>query len=765
MTALIGFELQKVWKKGSFLSLMLLLLLVNLFLLWYLNQPGKDEPPLSAYKAVYRDISDMTEQEKLTYILGLKEQAEGLSLVEQVRSLYSQGSQSGDSLAKQLKENNSDLYKKYEKLYRAGDYLIYTDSLTAERTLLDELYDEISAVSGYDDYLASVQKHSSQLGGISIFQSSASEENFGSRNIAKSAADHAGLSAGNILWFPSKGMTMALESPATDLLLLLSVFLFVGQLISEEKGKGLFAVTRSTKRGLWADMGARITAVLIHGGVICLLLYGSNLIYVASTAGLGNLSASLHSLSPYIESSFPLSLAAFLFLCVLAKIGAVFLLGLLLTACALCSSRSFIPPLVGIGFLGLNWILYAFIPSGSRLCLLKQLSYFSMLRTDALFGTYLNLDIMGFPFSRAGCILILLAFLLFIGIAAVLLLFRYSDPLNKTRASWHFHLPFHPHSSLFRHEGYKILIANRALLILLVFAILLGGNAFGKDYTPSAGEQYYQQMMRSLEGHLTPEKENTVKAEQARYDQAFARIEQIDQMAADGSISENAADSMKEPWYSELAFYPWFQQIQTQYERILSDGGVFIYDTGYLYLFGQMDDDFLINLLLLSLCFSFAFANVMAMENNKGLWNLLSASKLGRKRIIRQKWMVCTAACFAITLLPWLFRWASISSFYPMGEILAGIQNLPQYGSFPVNLPLLLFFILAVLSQLAAAGLICAVVLFLSKWRKNYFQTLFLALFVLAVPLVLAQMGISIMKWFSLWPLYGWTGLIGNMQI
>ena len=139
MTALIGFELQKVWKKGSFLSLMLLLLLVNLFLLWYLNQPGKDEPPLSAYKAVYRDISDMTEQEKLTYILGLKEQAEGLSLVEQVRSLYSQGSQSGDSLAKQLKENNSDLYKKYEKLYRAGDYLIYTDSLTAERTLLDEL--------------------------------------------------------------------------------------------------------------------------------------------------------------------------------------------------------------------------------------------------------------------------------------------------------------------------------------------------------------------------------------------------------------------------------------------------------------------------------------------------------------------------------------------------------------------------------------------------------------------------------------------------
>ena len=761
MTALIRFELQKVWRKGSFLSLMVLLLLLNIFLLWYLNQPTGDEPPLSAYKAVCQDISGMTEHEKLTYISDLKEQADGLSLVEQVQSLYGQGSEAGDSLAEQLKESNSDIYEKYEELYRTGGYLVYTDSLTKERSLLDELYEEISAVSGYDDYLASVQKNSSQLGGISIFQSSTAEENFGSRNIAKSAADHAGLSSENIRWFPSKGMTMAVESQATDLLLLLSVFLFVGQLITEEKGKGLFAITRSTKRGLWADMGARIVAVLIHGGVVCLLLYGSNLIYASSMAGIGNLSASLQSLAPYVESSFPISLATFLALGLITKIGVVFLLGLLLAACAVYSSHSFIPQLVGIGFLGLNWILYAFIPSYSHLNLLKHLSYFSMLRTDTLLGTYLNLNIMGFPFSRTSCSLVLLAILLSVGIVAVLLLFRYGNRLSINQTSGYFHLPFHPHNSLFRHEGYKILIANRGLLILLAFAILLGWNALGKNYTPSAGEQYYQSMMLSLEGELTEEKEASIKAEQSRYDEAFAQIERIDQMVAEGSISENAGDSMKEPWYSELAFYPWFQRVQTQYERILSDGGVFIYDTGYLYLFGQMDDDFLINLLLISLCFSFAFANVMAMEDSKGLWGLLSATKLGRKQIVRHKWMVCSVACLGITLLPWFFRGLSISSVYPMGEIWAGIQSIPQYQGFPVNLPLILFLMLTVLSQLISTQLICAVVLLISKWRKNYFQTLFLALLLLAAPLVLAQMGISIMRWFSVWPLYGWTGMIG----
>lgn len=207
----------------------------------------------------------MTEQEKFAYISDLKERADG-----------------------------------------SGDSLIYTDSPEKECTLIDELYEEISAVSGYDDYLASVQKNSSQLDGISIFRSPTSEENFGSRNIAKSAADHAGLSSENICWFPSKGMTMAVESRATDLLLLLSVFLFIGQLITEEKGKGkgLFAVTRSTKRGLWADMGARIAALLIHSSVVCLLLYGSNLIVAGSMAGIGKLSASLQSLAPLCGKQF-----------------------------------------------------------------------------------------------------------------------------------------------------------------------------------------------------------------------------------------------------------------------------------------------------------------------------------------------------------------------------------------------------------------------------------------------------------------------------
>ncbi len=82
-----------------------------------------------AYKAVCQDISGMPEQEKLIYIRDLKERADGLSLVEQVQSLYIQGSESGDSFAEQLKDSNSDLYEKYEENFIAQEIIWFTQTL------------------------------------------------------------------------------------------------------------------------------------------------------------------------------------------------------------------------------------------------------------------------------------------------------------------------------------------------------------------------------------------------------------------------------------------------------------------------------------------------------------------------------------------------------------------------------------------------------------------------------------------------------------
>lgn len=345
MICLIRSELKKVWGRKSFLGLMALLIFLNLFSLWYLNRPAQGEPPLSAYRAVCRDIAGMTEQEKLDYIRELKERTDGIALA-------------------------------------------------------DQLYEEISVVSGYDDYIRTVQENSSRLGGISIFQTDGSEDSFSSRNIRKSAEDHSGMTSENIRWFPAKGITMALENPVSDLLLLLSVFLFVGQLITEEKGKEFFAVTRACRRGVAADMEARIAALFLHCAVLTLLLFGTGLLFGISAAGAGDLTAALQSMSSYTESSLPVSIITFLLAVAAGKAAAVFCFGLLLSAFAIFASCSISPQLAGIGFLTVNWIFYTQIPSYSGWNLLKYLSFFGLLRTDQIWGNYLNLNILGYPVSR-----------------------------------------------------------------------------------------------------------------------------------------------------------------------------------------------------------------------------------------------------------------------------------------------------------------------------------------------------------------------------
>ena len=244
---LTAFELRKIWGKPSFLLSVCVLLAVNLFLMWYINLPDEGTPPLSAYKAFIEDIASMSESEKTDYIDDLKAKVDGIAFVQTIQGMQNMGNEMGAALAQQEMEANPGLFEQYYDLYQSGDYLIYTDSFAKESALIQELYEENSKVSGYTDYLESVQKNKDSLSGISIFGST---ENFSTRNTQKSAKDYDGLENTEIQWQPSRGISAAMENSVTDVLLLLGIFLFVGSLIAEEKEKGLFNITRGTKYGL-----------------------------------------------------------------------------------------------------------------------------------------------------------------------------------------------------------------------------------------------------------------------------------------------------------------------------------------------------------------------------------------------------------------------------------------------------------------------------------------------------------------------------------
>ena len=420
----------------------------------------------------------------------------------------------------------------------------------------------------------------------------------------------------------------------------------------------------------------------------------------------------------------------------------------------------FLPFITGFSFYGISYILYLMIPAVEKNSFFKYINLIGLMKTENLYGSYLNFNVLEYPISRLSFSWGVIAILVAVGVIASVLLFVYGNSFElRKRQSKHQKL-FRPHASLLRYESYKIMITNRAIAIILLFGLLIGYRIISQEYTPSVQEQYYQDIMMQLEGEITNEKEALILSEQERYDEAFSEIDRIDDLIANGEISESAGDNLKAKWYAVTYFYPSFERVLQQYQRICESGGNFIYDTGYLYLFGRMTNDYLIDLLLLSLCIVIAFGNTVAMEYQCGSWYLLSTTYKGKEKIICKKAIVCIIATMILSVIPIICRIINVSSTYPLHGLDFAITDIPCYQHLSITVPIWLFIILLLLSQMVSLIAVVLIVLAISYWRKNHIQTIFFAILILVIPLILKLLGFSFAGWFSVYPVYSLTATI-----
>lgn len=446
-------------------------------------------------------------------------------------------------------------------------------------------------------------------------------------------------------------------------------------------------------------------------------------------------------------------------LSILTKALVLFGFGAVLTVFCIGARMAALPFLAGAGIVGISALLYYFVPAGSVFSVLKYLNLVGLMKTENLYGGYLNFNLFGYPVSRLGLSLGLILLVGGAASAANLLLFCRMPDLAVRRVRLPVLFSFCPHTNLFRHESYKLLITGRALPVLLLFAVLLAYQGLGRAYTPSVGERYYQSIMAELEGETTGEKEALILSEGARYQEAIKELERIDEMVEAGELGAGQADTLKAQANMTLAFYPAFQRVEAQAERIKAMGGSFVYDTGYLYLFGILEDVFSVDFLILSVGIGIAMSGAVSMEYQTGALSLIGPTKAGKRKVLLYKASACVWRAAVLAGLLLVCRICRISSVYPMRSLGAGIRNIPYFSWFTVPMPIVFFLLLFAFSQILSAVCVTLIVMAISVWRKNQAQTVFFALLILAVPMLLKLLGFEAAKWFSLYPLYGWAGM------
>ena len=762
---LIGFELSKLWRKKSFLLLMFLLAAVNFFFLWYLHLPGDTEPPLSAYRALQKDLTGKTEMEKREFLSQLHEDMENYALVNELLLYQSRDDQFAQVMEQELLSKHPDIFKTYGEAFRKGEYLRYTDTFEREQALIEEACAEMMKVSGYKDFLTSVEAQRNMLASVSVFNSGG--QDFSSRNVEKEMADYMSMEQVRPSFVLSKGVRSAMELPVTDLLLYLSVFFFAGGLIYEERNRKLFLVIRAASRGRAATIGAKLAALALHCGAVTVCLYGSSFIWCFAAAGMPDLRAPLQSLAPYMESTLSLSIGGFLLLSLALKAAVLFVFGELLLITAVGCRQNFMSALAGAAVMAVSAALYVLIPANSSANWMKYLNLIGSMRAESVLGGYLNFNLLGHPVSRllTVCIAVAAAAAICAALAVMLFLKEYHLSAEQSK-SWRIAVirrHFRPHSNLFRHEGWKIFVLQRGAAVLLAFAMLIGYQHLSQTYTLTPAEHYYQNMMVELEGPLTAEKKALIEGEQERYDAAFEEIERIERNQAEGKINERTASAMAEPYYRETVFYPSFQRILAQYDWVKGEKGrTFVYDTGYLMMLGLGKDDGLQDYLLLTVCMLLAFSGVFAMEHQNGTWKLLASTALGEKRIRSAKVRVSMAGCTSVCLAVFGSRLAQIMRSCPLHQLWADAGSLSVYRELGVKIPLALLLAAAALMQVFVVAALTMAVLYLSDRMKSQISAMCLSGLLLAVPPVLYAMGLDFTRWWSLMPLYQLGSLLAD---
>ena len=455
-----------------------------------------------------------------------------------------------------------------------------------------------------------------------------------------------------------------------------------------------------------------------------------------------------------MESNLQTSVLEYLLLTVFTKAVVLFSLGTFLIFTAIITKQNFMPYLVGLILLTVSIMLYLFVPSYSAVNWLKFLNLIGLMKTENLYGSYLNFNLFGYPVSRLLMSWIALGLYALTGIILSFVSFLKCRSLESTKLKVNLPISFKPHGNLYRHEGYKILVMNRGIIVLSLFILLLGYQHLSKVYILTPAENYYQSIMFQLEGRPTPEKEMLIKSENSRYEEAFAQLDRIDELVASGEIDEQTGESMKTPYYSETAFYPSFGRVLEQYEYVQESNGNFVYDTGYILMFGFMDNQNLLDWILLSACMILSFSNVFSMEYEKNSWNLLSATRHSKEKIIRCKIFISMVSTFAVGVITWICRLVQISRSYPMHQLGVSTLNIYPYREIGLNIPILLWIIMILISQLLALFTITMIILLLSYKIRNHLQTLFACTLLLLIPSILGAMGLRMAGWCSLFPFY-----------
>lgn len=724
----------------------------------------------------------------LTGYLEWLEKYKKLPLADAIPKLESEKERLMDilTISDLLKNDNSVMMSGYLEQYREEQPGLVEQLENGEIDLNEVRLDYVAVnnlltqtvyLDGYDDYLNTISANKEKMLSFSIFND---PDSFSGRNIVKTADEFEALEGVSLTLGADGAISSFMDFSITDYLLLAVLMLICISFLDERK-KGLWSVIHAAPNGR-QRLALQRTGILLCISVIgVMLLYGSNLLLGFSIyGGLDDLGRAAQSVEFLGKMPVVCSVGQFLLMYLFFKVGATFLVSLLLWLIFSAINNVKYTIMAAAGVLVIEYSLYSFLPVQSGFNLLKYFNIFTYISLSDLYTNYLNIDLFGYPLgiravSQYACLPLILL------LAAVCIIIHcYKRPaagkdlfgrivygINRI-ADW-FLRRFH----LLGMELHKTLSIQKGILIVLLFLYLVSGLSFTvkipvTDQTDAAARQYTAELAGIITDdtflrieEIQTELDNTIAAhEQAllQYERGEMEYPQYDVFAreADAARIKSNGLSVVRQRIEELRslgeekdFTPWLIE-ESPYKGTYGDEAS-----------ANQQSAALVAMLTVVMLLAGSFA----YETQSGMNYPLASTMRGREALLRRKIGMAVILTTVIWAVTYGLEFHAFLGICDTGTFVASVQTLSLLEKLPTRCSIGVFFVGLYLLRWVALFACAMLTMLISSFMKRLETAYISACGVILLPsLLYLYLGLEPMKYLSLVLLVEATPVIQNMQ-
>ncbi|MCL2747848.1 MAG: hypothetical protein FWE59_04250 [Oscillospiraceae bacterium] len=328
---------------------------------------------------------------------------------------------------KELYESNDKFLDEYLAI-RNQLTLDSIDALMLEWVVLNELFHQKAYVDSYRESIQKILENAENMLRSPVL----SQKGFTRNNIMQAKEDFGGLENIQPTLVNGKAVASYMKTSFIDYPVLLLLIYVIFTFLAERK-IGLWPIIHSTVKGR-APLAVRRIAIMLGFSIVAVFLFHGTIFVLAVLrhGSVTDIHAPVQSIEMFSRCTLHMSIMGFLLFYLLLKSLCMFVIAILIWAILSLIEQVVLGVLTTIGFIGIQYAVYAYIWPNSAIGFLKYLNIFSLLDIQKSTIPYINVNIFSHAVKLFHITLLYMTALLIAGILSSLLIAKIKKPIGNT---------------------------------------------------------------------------------------------------------------------------------------------------------------------------------------------------------------------------------------------------------------------------------------------------------------------------------------------